>query len=289
MAIIFETMYDEIFEKAYGCNISEASPASLAEIQKNILELRNSYKSNRPETPYEKNDIRNAYLLCYFPNYIFPIYEITKNILLPQISGISNLKLTFFAVGAGPEVLGCVTALSKQRCKIHIEMLDLEESWVNQRAITTQFMKKIPDMQLFRASHTSGCDVTNDCQLACKGFNRCKTNIFNSQLFFMQNCLNHISSSEYNYVAFIKKLRLMKKDAIFTIVDLEYNLSKQHMERLKAASTDFLDVIALGEGIAKLPFKMPDMFVQKLFTSETGLIPKTTTRYCYLILKKRVD
>ena len=63
------------FEKVDNPKFSEY----LKSLQKNVIELRQSYKNSLVSVDYTSADVQNAYLLAYYPHYINMALDIFKN------------------------------------------------------------------------------------------------------------------------------------------------------------------------------------------------------------------
>lgn len=288
-----DNIYEEIFSETYGypvCNLNENNSRN---IRDSIIKLRSSYRSNEPITEYDKSSIRKAYMLAYYPNYMNLVYELVKLHIVDNLTNEARrIKVVFFAAGPGPEVSGVLKALndSKFNKRLDINILDLEKGWEKERKVTSNIIKKLDNLKISSLNHLSGCDLTVNCKQICSNWVSCEKSIFQGDLYFMNNCINHMGPE----VNFIENLRLkisnLKQGAIFTIIDLDYENVRNTIRSLNNDCNDIVQVISTNINskisVSKLNVKLPNEMSKYIFNNTKGLIAKKNTNYYYIILRR---
>lgn len=288
-----DNIYEEIFSEIYGypvCNLNENNSRN---IRDSIIKLRASYRSNEPITEYDKSSIRKAYMLAYYPNYMNLVYELVKLYIVDNLTNEARrIKVVFFAAGPGPEVSGVLKGLndSKFNKRLDINILDLEKGWEKERKVTSNIIKKLDNLKISSLNHLSGCDLTVNCKQICSNWVSCEKSIFQGDLYFMNNCINHMGSE----VNFIENLRLkisnLKQGAIFTIIDLDYENVRNTIRSLNNDCNDIVQVISTNINskisVSKLNVKLPNEISKYIFNNTKGLIAKKNTNYYYIILRR---
>ena len=284
-------IYDELTKKNYGMTLKELDENTVKGIKANILKLRNSYKSNTPRTNYFNEEIRKAYMLSYYPNYSEPIYELMDKYIKKELEEKLNkkLKFTFFGAGPGAEVLG----VSKYLCDINYEkqvefiLTDYEDGWNNQRNITKNLIQSLGSIKSNGLTYISGCDLTINCQKDCFEWKFCKSILYKSDVFIMQNCLNHIATSNTFYKNLLRRIDFMKEGSIFIIIDFGYEISMNIIKKL--ATEKKFEIISTNIFNKLIESRINDFINEdidkKIFSGE-GLIRKKVTKYYYIIIKK---
>ena len=82
------------FEKVDNPKFSEY----LKSLQKNVIELRQSYKNSLVSVDYTSADVQNAYLLAYYPHYINMALDIFKNNAQSINNIIDNFTTNFMDI-----------------------------------------------------------------------------------------------------------------------------------------------------------------------------------------------
>ena len=277
-----DNIYEEIFSEIYGypvCNLNENNSRN---IRDSIIKLRASYRSNEPITEYDKSSIRKAYMLAYYPNYMNLVYELVKLHIVDNLTNEARrIKVVFFAAGPGPEVSGVLKGLndSKFNKRLDINILDLEKGWEKERKVTSNIIKKLDNLKISSLNHLSGCDLTVNCKQICSNWVSCEKSIFQGDLYFMNNCINHMGS-EVN----------LKQGAIFTIIDLDYENVRNTIRSLNNDCNDIVQVISTNINskisVSKLNVKLPNEISKYIFNNTKGLIAKKNTNYYYIILRR---
>lgn len=288
-----ENIYEEIFSEIYGYPISNLNENNSRNIRDSIIKLRSSYRSNEPITEYDKSAIRKAYMLAYYPNYMNLVYELVKLHIVDNLTNEARrVKLVFFAAGPAPEVSGVLKGLndSKFNKRLEINILDLEKGWEKERKVTSNIIKKLDNLKISSINHLSGCDLTVNCQQICSNWTSCEKSIFQGDLYFMNNCINHMGP-EVNFIEKLRaKLSSLKQGAIFTIIDLNYENVINTIRNLNNDCSDIVQVISTNINskisVSKLNIKLPDEMSKYIFNKTKGLIAKKNTNYYYIILRR---
>lgn len=288
-------IYENIFEEVYGYSLEEIDETKAKTIKHNIISLRKSYRMNNPVTHYDKDGIRKAYMLCYYPNYSLPAYELMKNIIIPELQNNNKkrIKLTFFAAGPAPEAYGTLMALNDISfdLKIQVYILDFEKQWENERRATSNLLRRMDKLRISQIKHISGCNLTTECRYGCPNWINCENTVFYGDVLFMQNCINHMREEDKFYEKLKNKILYMQSGAIFTIIDLDYPNVIKVLKQLIVLCNDYVQVIATNiensTTKSKLEVNMPNKMNKYIFTGENDLIGKKNTHYYYLILKRK--
>lgn len=287
-------IYEDIFSQVYGYSTNFLDSKNSKNIRESILALRKSYQSNEPITAYDEKEIRKAYMLAYYPNYMNLAYELTKAYIIDDLINVNSrkIKMVFFAAGPAPEVSGVLKVLNdlEYNKRLEVNILDLEKGWEDERKATSIIIKKMSNLKISTLKHLSGCDLTVDCKSACNNWIYCEKNIFQGNLYFMNNCINHMSEE----VKFIEKLKIkisnLKQGAIFVITDLDYINVKNVLNKLNNKCDEIVEVISTNIdskiSVSRLNIQLPEKMEKYIFNSE-GLRAKKNTKYYYIILKRR--
>lgn len=289
-------IYEMIFNNLYLYPIEELNENNSKDIRASILALRESYRNNTPVTAYDEKSIRKAYMLAYYQNYMKLSYEITKRHIVENLinnSMIKRIKIVFFAAGPAPEASGVLKAFSEAGCskRLEVSILDLEKGWEVERKVTSKLINNMTNLKISSLNHLSGCDLTIDCKKACSNWTSCENNIFQADLYFMENCINHMSK-EVNFTERLKrKIEDLKTGALFTIIDLDYNNVKNVMKNLKFECVDTVDVISTNidseVSVSRLDIDIPKEIRKYIFDGSNGLIAKKNTNYYYIIMSRK--
>lgn len=292
-------IYRDIFKEIYGFDLNHIDGVKAKPIKESIVRLRTSYLNDMPVTDYDNSGIRKAYMLTYYPNYVLLAYELIKNVMNTIIvefqgSRKKRLKLVYFAAGPGPEVYGSLKALDELNFNKRIEpyILDFEEQWENERQVTCNLVKNTLNLRISTFNYISGCDLRIDCENGkCSSCTSCEETVFLGDIFFMENCINHMSK-EVNFSEKLKrKIQKMKSGAFFVIIDLDYSNVKEVFESIIKNGTDIVEVYSTNiySGISKsrLNIDMPSKMEEYIFDRSPRLMAKKNTNYYYLILKRK--
>jgi len=290
-----DNLYEIIFEKVYGTKLTELTDKEAEKIKEDIVKLRKSYKSDFCETSYDENDLRNAYMISYFPNYIYPAYEVVKNAVLPEIKkrihGEEKVHLNYFAAGPCPELLGTVKALREGNLgsNLKITVLEYEKGWKEQRAVMSNLLQGYPGNKRVKIEHIYGCDLTMRCKDCKEAFNLCLNKMYkNGDMFFMENCLNHINDSE-DFISNLKdRISYIKKGAMFIIIDLDYEVVRDILKSLPKEVEGIAKIVSTnvyrGRSHSRYTESIPQQLKRLIFTGEQNLIAKVNTYYYYMVL-----
>lgn len=220
-------------------------------IREAVVALRLSYEEDFCTTPYAEKEIRDAYMISYYPYYYLPAYNIMAQHVIPALkdSGFEPrnrpLNVTYLAGGPCPEVFGTALAVSESNfCKkIHGHIFDAEQGWEEGQQITLRLCKDFAGIDTDFSLHTAYnvfdrsvvtfelIDPHDDCWICSNRYDCDK--FFGSLLFwetdvlFMQNYLSHVTDVK----EFLKYLELLatcaQEGTIFSFPDLKYGATRQ--------------------------------------------------------------
>lgn len=286
-----DELYNEIFSVVYKKKLEELSRTEEENIRKNILTLRESYLEKEPISIYDNGEIRKAYMLCYYPNYSKIIYELMDKYIYNLVKNKSEnfLSITFLAAGPGAEIFGFIKYLSDKNYKktLRIIATDYEEGWKDERKLTFKLIKNITNLSINKIKNVVKCNLTLNCKLSCNLWNSCNKTVYKSDLIFMQNLLNHIGGNKEFYYNLQNKINLLKKGALFIIVDLDYNISKSIIKRLcEEKSVKVIGTNIYGD-IEKSTITLEENHIINKKIFRDNLIRKKNSRYYYAILQKK--
>lgn len=273
----FKKIYDDIIENYL--NIKVKSNLELYKI--GIKELRNSYKENICKPLYQSKNNRDCYMLAYFPYYCLltseVIYHIKDNIKS------TDLVVSIYGCGPAPEVIGVYEQFKDRNIKFNL--FDYEYGWEEQRKFVKEYVKSNFNNNI-RFNEISGCDLLTTC-IDCEALtSKCSKFIKNTDIFIMQNCLNHITNKEdfKEKVSFI--MNNAKNNSVFIFADLNYNISKSLMNDILSKSSFKILAVNKNDSIRINKNDIPKYIKEYIFTGEEGLILKTNINYEYMIIKK---
>lgn len=293
-----DNLYEVIFEMVYGIKLSELTEKEAEKIKMDIIKLRKSYRSDFCDTSYDENDLRNAYMISYFPNYIYPAYEVVKSVVLPEIKKTMDINkkvhLNYFAAGPCPELLGTVKALRESNLgsNLKITILEYEKGWKEQREVMSNLLQKYPGNKKIKIDHIYGCDVTLRCKDCREAFNLCLNKMYkNGDIFFMENCLNHINDSQ-DFISNLKeRISYLKKGAMFIIIDLNYDVVREVLKSLQDELKDIAEVVRSnvyqGKSLSRYTGSVPEQLKRLVFIGKQDLIAKVNTYYYYMVLCRK--
>ncbi|NLZ35185.1 hypothetical protein N3C_2398 [Clostridium sp. N3C] len=292
-----DKLYDFIFENTYNKTLEDLQDEEAAKIREDVVVLRKSYQDKVCVTNYNMDRLRRAYMICYFPYYLDPAYDLLKNSVIPLIKEniMSNNKvcLSYFAGGPCPELVGTLKAFrdSGINKKFEVRILDYEQGWKEQRKITQKVIKKyLPEVKLSLQTF-SGCDLMLDCGFCNNCWEYCKNELYRkTDIYFMQNCLNHIYQKAEVVENIKNKISYAKSGAIFVIIDLKYDRVEEIMGKFIKDIEGAAKVVAtnVGKEVASKYFNevIPDLLKKKIFNGQDGLKAKKLTKYYYAVLIK---
>lgn len=274
-------IYESIIKDYF--NLDQANIRELSRYKQSIINLRKSYKSDICVPMYSTDKDRDSYMLAYFPHYSILTSEVIKKIK-EYINIKQKMNVSIFGCGPAPEIIGVSNQINTQR--IIYNLFDYENGWKNQREFAKQYIKKNYSSQ-FVFSEISGCDLLSKCEDCSISNSKCIKKIEETDLFIMQNCLNHIT----NVSDFIEKISYLinnsKENSIFIFIDLNnYKVSKRLFREIIVKNSDKCKKIdeqhsqKINRNIINKEIK------EYLFTGEKGLIPKTNVNYMYLVIKR---
>lgn len=282
-------LYNYIFERVYNVPIENIDEAELNIIKEDIRSLRQSYRDDFCVTHYEKDRQRKAYMISYYPNYIFPVYDIIRKFILPNTNK-EILNLSYFGAGPCPELVGTLMALKDLCNNYEIYLFDYEEKWKEEFKITKEIIENYFKGIKSRFNSINGCDISLNCNTCFEREEYCRNEIFKRiDICFMQNVLNHLKD-DTDFISSLKdKFKAFKKGAFLVIIDLNYDTSINLMKKIAIDFTDYGQVVATninkGYENSRNPIELPKIFKEKIF-SGNNLMPKLNTRYYYLVLMR---
>lgn len=285
-----KNIYKLIFKETYGFDCDELTNDKAEHIKKYIASLRKSYRNNIPITHYDESEIRKAYMLCYYPNYIGPIYTLMNEYIIEKIKNLSTstINISFLAAGPGPEVYGCLKSLNEHLTnkKIICNLHDYESEWENQRRVTEILLTTLKNLRI-KVNNIYGCNFMESCSNVCNRWVTCKEGEFQSDIIVMQNCINHMKDTKKFKETLMEKFKIMKSGACFIIIDLQYDNVKEVINYLKESTSEYMNVLESGNDIYRLDVSMPEKMKKYIFVGSDCCIAKKNTNYNYIILKRK--
>ena len=263
--------------------IDDHNIKELSKYKESIKELRNSYKSNICKPIYGTDINRDSYMLAYFPYYSILTSEVIRKIK-KYINKTEKLKVSIFGCGPSPEIVGISNEINCKR--INYNLFDYEAGWKKQLEFAKQYIRNNYNSRA-TFCEISGCDLLAKCEDCDIAYSKCINELKSSDLFVMQNCLNHITNKE----DFINKVKFMidnaKCGAVFVFIDLNYNISNELFEEIVKQNDntcikikeEYNQEFRISEDINK-------GITENLFTGETDLVLKRKVKYRYLAMKK---
>ena len=266
----------KIFREVYGVEDDELyRNAELRErIRSAVKNLRDSYKNPVCVTNYSDDEIRNAYMIAYYPYYIMPACFVVENFVAPFMSRHETVCLDFFASGPCPELLGTVLALKKYCSRVKVQTYDSEQGWLPYQRLTFNYADNIlptvaPAVLIKYATDLSKTDI-----------------------FFLQNFLSHLPYQcvDIFLKKFSAKIQSARRETFFVFIDLNYGsttavFGKILDENFIAANN--LKIIALSSEIYTVQHEnTTPALLENIFTGEHGLKPKKNTKFYFLVLQK---
>lgn len=266
-------------------NLSQNNIEKLSTYKKSVKNLRNSYKSDRCIPVYDTNKDRDSYMLAYFPYYAILTSEVIKKIK-NYIDVKPKMNISIFGCGPAPEIIGISNEINIKR--ITYNLYDYEIGWKSQREFAKSYIKNNYSAEnIF--FEVLGCDLLSMCEDCEKSKSVCGPKIKSTDLFIMQNCLNHITNED----DFMKKMKYLiinaPKNAVFVIIDLEgYEISRRLINRIMKENSDkcrkldekYQQILKIDRNNINIDIR------RQLFTGEDGLILKTKVNYIYLAMQK---
>lgn len=280
-----------IFEETYGYPIEQLSAQAVAEIQRDIINIRTSYQHDVCLKRYATKAERNAYMITYYPTYIAPIAAIFRVCLGKELLRKRELHLTYYAGGPCPELYGTLQVLRGMgyRGRIEATIYDEQAGWEQQQALTKKLCEKEHLLRRGDDLHAVfGCDNGRDCRRCTGWATYCREESAKTDIFCLQNYLSHIREAREIIPELKKKVSRAKHGAYFVICDLNYETSRRILREL-ASTCDDADIVATNiQGACEeihCPYSAYGM--EKIFTGADKLIAKSWTRYYYLVLRRR--
>lgn len=264
--------------------IDDNNIKDLCKYKESVQLLRNSYKSDICKPLYSSDMNRDSYMLAYFPYYAILTSEVIKRIK-KYINIKCKLDVSIFGCGPGPEVIGISNEIDTNR--INYNLFDYEMGWKDQREFAKEYIKNNYENK-FTFCEISGCDLLSRCEDCEIVYSRCVNKIRTTDLFVIQNCLNHITNEE----DFIKKISFIvenaKSGAVFLFIDLKYNISRTLLNEIFNQNKHIC--IKIDEQYNQ-SFYISEEEIDKgvrenLFTGEGYLKLKKRVQYMYLAIKK---
>jgi len=287
------------FEKVDNPKFSEY----LKSLQKNVIELRQSYKNSLVSVDYTSADVQNAYLLAYYPHYINMALDIFKNNAQSINNIIDNylysdkkeLQVCFFAAGAAPEAVAfckyinqyCIKKQNRKPSgKLIINTFDMKfDCWASGRFITRE--KILPaycNYQYSLIPHKVNLIVPNALEPHA-------TEIKHSHIFFFQNCLNELAKNPETFLNnFTYLLEIAPKNSVIIIADLfNYNVVNQLFNKIEGICNikNIRVIRSFKDGCVSIfsGFQLPKIITDNLLTGGNSLIPKYKTEINFTIME----
>jgi hypothetical protein len=207
------TLYEKLAYAVAGAP-GHARNQRLSALKPELYALRNAYRSNTVDVSYANIDRISAYLLAYFPHYVYMAYLVlrTCTVHLPQRKA---LNVAFFGGGPLPELIGLMEALREtQRLpdELAVNTYDVCDDWfpaVNEAlTIAREFNPEVA-IQVNCNTMDFRQQMTAEAQASLRGVN----------LVMFQNCCNEMVSSPF-YQTNLGVLRdLLPVSTVFVLAD----------------------------------------------------------------------
>lgn len=282
-----------IFRETYGVEDDELyhNDELCKKISGAVKSLRLSYQNNVCVTDYGAEENRKAYMIAYYPYFIAPAAYVTANCLKPNISkSVGNWA--FFASGPCPELLGVAQSITPPHTQ-RVITLDLEQNWFPYQKITRKLCEEALSFKSALMSYT-GFNIGDHLPSGSK----CREDVSNANIFFMQNYLSHLSPATEHINKFLAWFSAWvneaKDGACFAFIDLNYGSTNEVFNRL--GEKNFLwqnglkiidaHIPAFGNPLEIHHSDTTPAIGEKIFTGEYGLAKRFLTKFYFVVLKK---
>lgn len=298
---MIESLYEEVFCQTYGKDAEQLTSTEAEAIQSSVRMLRRGYRQPVCDSYYEREEARRAYMIAYYPYYIEPARQLVASqvvaALWAQREHYPVLRLAYFAAGPCPELYGTMQALHRTALydRAEVTVLDAEPGWRPQQELTWRLCQRegLLNTEDICCS-VAGCDNQRSCD-SCTRAVECRHDLYDeTDVYFMQNYLSHVSPDEVQLMIGQLRERLIraKAGAVFVLIDLDYavvqdvlqSVCTQLPSRVFVRSTNVWDDAPCA---VKYPYPLPSGLKEQVFTGEDGLVPRRWTKYYYAILQKR--
>ena len=284
----------KVFQQMYHTAPEKASDALIADIQRAVVRLRESYRIRGTGAPcvsgYHEDAVRRAYMLAYYPSYVLPMQRVVRDYVVAELGGREALSLAFFSAGPCPEFYGALRALRGSHVDVPVRasLYDVEPAWREQQEFTAglcaeELLLRHGQDELRRFAR---CHNERPCA-ACQKGGVCPT-LRTADLLVLQNYLTH-TRAEDALPALRERLAQVKRGAICAILDLSYAEPKKVLASLATEPPQGFRVLGTnlydGPSIERRPFPMPPA-LRRVFTGQGMLQAKQVTQYFFLVLKK---
>jgi len=293
--------YEHILKELSDINDADSDillRESLRKSQSYVESLRIAYKNSPSNVDFSDENLRAAYLLAYYPLHMGILYEILGTLPEDKLNNLFDYqknRACFVGAGPAPEVIGWISFLKDyypdSECAMAYIFDKYVDRWHKGLEITRYHLApNYWDNKLIM------CPFTFDLLEPSKYWNaRLERAVRISNFFVMQNCINDLLGSEDELLFGILELfRLSKPGSIFIISDLIIPAVRQFL--LKIVSK--IEEDEIGQCISNhcdhrlelIPnFSIPQIIKTELLTGENNLIPRKSTRYCYIVLERISD
>lgn len=291
-----KNLYDYILEGIktspafYNAENHQNLEEYLNSLQEPAKRLWESYRSTTVKVDYSESQFQAAYLIRYYPHYVQMTLEILR--LSPELFNFpKQINACFFGAGPCPEVAGLAQFLT-EHChtteSLFVNVCDIvSDTWKPSRTLTKNFV--LPHLWKGKISGKAlKLDLcsTND-------FEKISEVIEKSDIFVFQNCLNEISNTSTTKENINFLLNRAPLDSFIIIADfLQYDQNRQIVKDIEENVNKRMDyqIVGKSEGIeiASLfgPPNIPPIVTQNLLTREYGLIPRSTIKFLFLVIRK---
>lgn len=301
-----------LFQKTYETDATYLyDDEKMCEIIRNAVKvLRKSYKpsyrNSGCESTYHNEEVRNAYMISYYPYYFEPVHRIVEEIIMPKLIYKEKIFIDCFAGGPCPEVYGAIKAISKSVSieKVDVVSYDLEQGWARYRNITNdlcrQLVKELTWLFVYNFDITATADSL--LRLNAGSIKLCERWKNQTDIFLLQNYLSHIDENDQEVNNFLKWFvnlaNCMKTGAFFLCVDLNYISAKKVF--MNFSDQNFLKMNNLrifnswlpinGEELKIRHGDTLDVIKDKIFIGQirdgSDLVQKKNTKFYYVVLQK---
>ena len=271
---------------------------SLLKSQEFVVQLRRAYRKSPSNIDFSNDELRAAYLLAYYPVHIEILYEILGALPMDKRDLLFNNqknRACFIGAGPAPEVIGWISFLKDNYPDTDCTMAYIFDKYID------QWHKGLEITRYHLApEYWVGKLITSyykfDLLAQSTDWNaRIDRAINLSNFFYMQNCVNDLLGDEEQlFHNIIELFRRTRPGSILIISDLIFPKIMGFLSRL----VDEIQDENIGSCLCnhcndRLAFTpniiVPEIIETELRTGESNLIPRSSTRFCYVALERIAD
>lgn len=263
--------------KSSGITSTVDQVNKLESMQTHVRNLRTKYSEAHCQVDYSDQDLRETYMLAYFPHYIEPVHYLLERLpksITGRLFSRKQLRIAAFGSGPAPELLGVASYIQEHYPameQISLCLLDNHNTdWKSCLDICTDSLLPHYWTNAIQKGKIN-CDIEADCK-GCIRANFCNIHIPDASLFVVQNCLNDLSVDPQ---PFINKLanyfEAAKPGAVMLVVDLNFGdvrntMLKIEKEMLVRGIATTLACVEKSAHKHTSKFQYPDIISRHLLT-----------------------